>query len=495
MSTHNNGNKKSILEQIARRVMKEHGFLPDFSEAVLIELDKIREVDLVATVHRKDLRHLLWASIDNDDSLDLDQLTVAETMQDKSVRILVAVADVDALAKKNSAIDEHAHQNTTSIYTAGKTFPMLPERLSTDLTSLNYQEDRPAIVIEMVISEAGEIQSSDIYPAEIRNHAKLAYNSVAAWLEGQESSPDKTVVVDPSLAENLRIQYRVARKLRSQRHQRGALDLQTLEARPVFAGDEMQDLQVEETNRAKEIIEDFMIAVNDVTARFLHEKQIPSLRRVVRSPKRWDRIVEVAAQHNFKLPSEPDSKALSSFLTAQKVADPLRFPDLSLVIIKLLGSGEYVVELPNEVAPGHFGLAVQDYTHSTAPNRRFPDLITQRILKATIDGLPMPYSQAELVELARHCTEKEDDANKVERLVAKSAAAMLLSSRIGDQFDAICTGAADKGTWVRIFRPPIEGRLVHGYEGVDVGDRLKVRLIHTDVDRGFIDFERVNSNL
>ena len=291
--------------------------------------------------------------------------------------------------------------------------------------------------------------------------------------------------------DNLRIQDRVAQKLRSQRYKRGALELQTLEARPVFDGDEIRDLQVEETNRAKEIIEDFMIAANDVTALFLQRKQIPSLRRVVRSPKRWDRIVEIAAQHNFQLPAQPDSKALADFLVKQKAADPLRFPDLSLIIIKLLGAGEYVVELPNETAPGHFGLAVKDYTHSTAPNRRFPDLITQRILKATLSGSSAPYTDSELIELAQHCTEKEDDANKVERQVAKSAAAMLLSSRIGDQFDAICTGAADKGTWVRIFQPPIEGRLPRGYEGVDVGNRLKVKLVHVDVDKGFIDFEKV----
>ncbi len=490
MSTPRSGNAKDILERIARRVMQERGFLTDFSKAALDELEKIQVRDWGAKVDKEDLRHLLWTSIDNDDSRDLDQLTVAETLPDNRVKILVAVADVDALVIKGSAIDDHARQNTTSVYTAGKTFPMLPERLSTDLTSMNYQEDRPAIVIEMVISDAGEIQSSDIYPAEVRNHAKLAYNSVAAWLEGKIATPDKAIAVDPSLAENLRVQDRVAQKLRSQRHQRGALDLQTLEARPIFAGDEIQDLQVDETNRAKQIIEDFMIAANDVTARFPHGKQVPSLRCVVRSPKRWDRIVEIAAQYNSQLPPEPDSKALACFLTEQKAADPLRFPDLSLSVIKLLGPGEYVVELPNEAAPGHFGLAVKDYTHSTAPNRRYPDLITQRILKATMGGSPMPYSQAELVELARHCTEKEDDANKVERLVAKSAAAMLLSSRIGDQFDAICTGAADKGTWVRIFHPPIEGRLLHGYEGVDVGNRLRVRLIHTDVDRGYIDFEK-----
>ncbi len=438
----------------------------------------------------KDLRHLLWASIDNDDSLDLDQLTAAEALPDKTVKIFVAVADVDALVKKNSAIDEHARQNTTSVYTAGRIFPMLPEKLSTDLTSLNYHEDRPAIVIEAVISDAGEMQSSDIYRALVQNRAKLAYNSVAAWLEGNGPMPEALAAV-PGLAENIRIQDRTAQQLKGLRHEHGALDLQTLEARPIIVGDEIQDLRVDEKNRAKELIEDFMIAANGATARFLHGKKIPSLRRMVRTPRRWDRIVEIAAQHNSKLPREPDSKALATFLAAQKAADPIRFPDLSLSVIKLLGPGEYVVEFPEETAPGHFGLAVKDYTHSTAPNRRFPDLATQRILKAALDGAPMPYSRDELMELARHCTEKENDANKVERLVAKSAAAMLLSSRIGDQFDAMCTGAADKGTWVRIFHPPVEGRLLHGHEGVDVGNRLRVQLIHTDVEKGYIDFKKI----
>jgi len=488
------GRGKGILVRIARRVMKERGFLPDFSRAAFNELENIRRVDWGAENPGKDLRHLLWASIDNDDSLDLDQLTVAETLPDKAVRILVAVADVDALVKKNSAIDEHARQNTTSVYTAAKTFPMLPDKLSTDLTSLNYGEDRPAIVVEMVISDAGEMQSSDIYHAVVCNHAKLAYNSVAAWLGGEGPVPEAAAVV-PGLGENLRIQDRVAQKLKALRHEHGALDLQTLEARPIFSGDELQDLRLDERNRAKEIIEDFMVAANGVTARFLHGEKVPSLRRMVRSPKRWGRIVEIAAQHNFSLPPEPDSRALGSFLSGQKAADPLRFPDLSLCVIKLLGPGEYVVEFPGEVTPGHFGLAVQDYTHSTAPNRRFPDLITQRTLKASLGGAPMPYSRDELVELARHCTEKEDEANKVERLVAKSAAAMLLSSRIGEQFEAICTGAADKGTWVRIFHPPIEGRLLYGYEGVDVGHRLKVQLIHTDVEKGYIDFKKVHPNL
>jgi len=491
MTAANSKNGKSVLEQIARRVMMEHGFQTDFSTAAFDELAKIQNFDAGKGIIFKDLRQLLWASIDNDDSQDLDQLTVAEELPDNNVKILVAIADVDSMVKKNSEIDGHAHQNTTTVYTAGKTFPMLPEKLSTNLTSLDYNEDRPALVVEMLIDDAGEIKSSDIYHAIVNNHAKLAYNAVAAWLEGKEPTPNKAVAVPPALAENLRIQDRVAQKLRSQRYKRGALELQTLEASPVFDGDEIRDLQVEENNRAKEIIEDFMIAANDVTAVFLQGKQISSLRRVVRAPKRWDRIVEIAAQHNFQLPAQPDSKALSDFLVKQKAADPLRFPDLSLIIIKLLGAGEYVVELPNQTAPGHFGLAVKDYTHSTAPNRRFPDLITQRILKSTLSGSQMPYTDSELSELAQRCTEKEDDANKVERQVAKSAAAMLLSVRIGDLFDAICTGAADKGTWVRIFQPPIEGRLARGYEGVDVGNRLKVKLVHVDVDKGFIDFEKV----
>ena len=491
MTAANSKNGKSVLEQIARRVMMEHGFQTDFSTAAFDELAKIQNFDAGKGIIFKDLRQLLWASIDNDDSQDLDQLTVAEELPDNNVKILVAIADVDSMVKKNSEIDGHAHQNTTTVYTAGKTFPMLPEKLSTNLTSLDYNEDRPALVVEMLIDDAGEIKSSDIYHAIVNNHAKLAYNAVAAWLEGKEPTPNKAVAVPPALAENLRIQDRVAQKLRSQRYKRGALELQTLEASPVFDGDEIRDLQVEENNRAKEIIEDFMIAANDVTAVFLQGKQISSLRRVVRAPKRWDRIVEIAAQHNFQLPAQPDSKALSDFLVKQKAADPLRFPDLSLIIIKLLGAGEYVVEIPNQTAPGHFGLAVKDYTHSTTPNRRFPDLITQRILKSTLSGSQMPYTDSELSELAQRCTEKEDDANKVERQVAKSAAAMLLSVRIGDLFDAICTGAADKGTWVRIFQPPIEGRLARGYEGVDVGNRLKVKLVHVDVDKGFIDFEKV----
>jgi exoribonuclease-2 len=470
--------------------MQTYGFLPDFSPEVLGELESVHIADRLGQPPGMDLRHLPWASIDNDDSLDLDQLTVAEALTDARVKVLVAVADVATLVGKNSAIDAHARHNTTSIYTPGRVFAMLPEKLSTDLTSLNFHEDRAAMIIEMVIGDGGVMLGSNIYRALVRNQAKLAYNSLAAWLEGQ-GPPPAAVAAVPGLVDNLRLQDRVALGLKKLRHDHGALDLRTLEARPVFTGDELQDLRADERNRAKEIIEDFMIAANGVTARFLHEKKVASLRRMVRSPKRWGRIVEIAAQYDFKLPPQPDSKSLEGFLAARNAADPLRFPDLSLAVIKLLGPGEYVVEAPGEAAPGHFGLAAKDYTHSTAPNRRFPDLITQRLLMAALDGSPSPYSRNELSELARHCTEKENDANKVERLVTKSAAAMLLSTRIGDRFDAICTGSADKGTWVRIFQPPVEGRLLHGFEDVDVGQRLKVQLIHADVEKGYIDFKKI----
>ena len=492
MATQSETRRKGALEQIARRAMQEYGFLPDFSGDALGELETFRHGERGAEPAGMDLRHLLWSSIDNDDSLDLDQLTVAEALTDAQVKVLVAVADVATLVRKDSAIDAHARHNTTSVYTAGGIFPMLPEKLSTDLTSLNYHEDRPAMIIEMVIDDEGVMQDSSVYPAWVRNQAKLAYDSVAAWLEGKDSMPAAVAAV-PGLAENLRLQDRAAQHVKTLRHAHGALDLQTLETRPVFAEDEIQDLRAEEHNRAKEIIEDFMIAANGVTARFLQGKKVASLRRMVRSPKRWDRIVAIATQHHFRLPAQPDAKSLEGFLAERKAADPLRFPDLSLAVIKLLGPGEYVVEDQDEEPPGHFGLAVKDYMHSTAPNRRFPDLITQRILKAVMERAHAPYHRDELTELAHHCTQKENDANKVERRVAKSAAAMLLSSRIGDRFEAICTGAARKGTWVRIFHPPIEGRLIDGVEGVDVGERLKVQLVHADVQKGYIDFKKISS--
>jgi exoribonuclease-2 len=494
----NNQTHRAILMSIAHRVMLERGLLPDFSSEALAELERLQ----IPTIPEagpaecplgiRDMRNLLWASIDNDDSRDLDQLTVAEAMPSDKAKILVAIADVDSSIKNGSAIDQHARNNTTSVYTAAEIFPMLPEKVSTDITSLNFNEERLSIIVEMVVDANGSLQESNIYNAWVRNHAKLAYNSVAAWLEKKGDIP-KDIAAVQGLAENLQMQDRVAQSLKSFRHINGALSLETIETKSVFDGDQIRSLEIEQKNRAKELIEDFMVAANGVTARYLSARKSPSIRRVVRTPKRWERIVEIAADHKFILPALPDSKALEEFLVKQKAADPLRFPDLSLAVIKLLGSGEYIAELPEGNVPGHFGLAVKDYAHSTAPNRRYPDLLTQRLLKAALDGKPAPISKDELDVLAAHCTEAEDAANKVERQVGKSAAALLLESRIGEEFDSIATGASEKGTWVRLLNVPVEGKLVQGFEGVDVGDRVRVKLISVDVQRGFIDFMKINS--
>ncbi len=481
---------RALLEKIAHRVMMERGLLPDFSPQAMAELNEIHGPVINSEELARDLRDYAWCSIDNDESRDLDQLTVAMAMPGTAVKIFVAIADVDVVVKEQSALNEHARQNTTSVYTAAKIFPMLPQKLSTDLTSLNLESDRHSIVVEMTVGGDGVLQSSDIYQAIVRSRAKLAYDGVGAWLEGSGPMPP-TISTVKGLGDNLQLQDRAAQKLKSLRQAHGALNLETIEARPVFEGDRIKGLETEKRNRAKDIIEDFMITANGVTARYLASKKFPSLRRVVRTPKRWDRIVELAAEWKFTLPQAPDSKALDQLLMSAKAAYPLRFPDLSLSVIKLLGAGEYVAELPGGSAAGHFGLAVKDYAHSTAPNRRYPDLITQRLLKAAMNGSPVPYANDELAALAKHCTEMEDAAKKVERQVEKSAAAMLLESRIGEQFDAIVTGASDKGTWVRLFHPPIEGRLESGFEGMDVGHRLRVQLMRTNVTRGFIDFKRV----
>jgi exoribonuclease-2 len=481
---------RTLLQNIAHKVMLERGLLPDFSPAVIAELERLKEPVRVDGAEIRDMSALLWVSIDNDDSADLDQLTVAEALPGEKVKLLVAVADVDALIKNGSAIDEHAHHNTTSVYTAAAIFPMLPEQLSTNLTSLNPDQNRLAIVVELVVASDGSLQDADIYPARVHNYAKLAYNSVAAWLEGKGPIPQAAAKVK-GLDALLRLQDLVAQKMKNFRHVHGALSLETVEAKPVFDGDKLSGLEVETKNRAREIIEDFMIAANSATARYLASKNFPSIRRVVRVPERWDRIFELAREHGFRLPVSPDSKALEEFLVKEKAADPLRFPDLSLAVIKLLGRGEYVAELPGEISPGHFGLAVADYAHSTAPNRRYIDLATQRILKAALAGGSLPYSQDELKALAKYCTDTEDVANKVERQVNKSAAAMLLQTRIGEQFDAIVTGAAPKGTWVRLINPPVEGKLVQGYEGVDVGNRIRVQLVGVNVELGYIDFRKI----
>ena len=488
----NEKHHRAILQSIAHQAMLERGLLPDFSTEALAELGRLQIPSPTNGEPVRDMRALLWASIDNDDSRDLDQLTLAEAVPGDNIQILVAIADVDSFIKDGSAIDEHARHNTTSVYTAAEIFPMLPEKISTDVTSLNFNEDRLSIVVEMVIGADGSLQESKIYRAWVRNHAKLAYNSVAGWLENNGAIPEAIVAVK-GLDENLRLQDRVAQSMKKLRHVHGALSLETIEAKPVFDDDQIRSLEIEEKNRAKEIIEDFMIAANGVTARYLSASGFPSIRRVVRTPKRWERIVEIAREYSYELPADPDSKALEEFLIQAKAADPMRFPDLSLVVIKLLGSGEYIAESPGGNAPGHFGLAVKDYAHSTAPNRRYPDLLTQRLLKAALEGKPMPYSKDKLDILAAHCTEAEDAAKKVERRVEKSAAALLLESRIGERFDSIVTGASEKGTWVRLLAIPVEGKLVEGFEGLDVGEPVRVQLIETNVEQGYIDFKKVSS--
>jgi exoribonuclease-2 len=480
---------RARLRDIAVRAMRERGLDPEFPAAARAQAAQFAGPPATTEEPTRDLRSLLWCSIDNDDSRDLDQLSVAQPQAGGDVRVLVAVADVDAAVSKGSPCDRHAAQNTTSVYTPAVIFPMLPERLSTDLTSLNDGEDRLAVVVELVVTTDGAIRSSDVYGARVHNRAKLAYNSVAAWIEGRAPLPDAAGRV-PGMDEQLRIQDRVAQALNDARRRHGALEFETSEVRAVFDGDTLHDVTPERPNRAKSIIENLMVAANGVVAVFLDGRGFPSLRRVVKSPERWGRIRGVATDVGDALPDQPDSVALSEFLRRRKQADPETFADLSMTIIRLLGSGEYVVDPPGAEPPGHFGLAVRNYSHSTAPNRRYPDLITQRLLKAALAGHPSPYSVPELGELAGQCTRQEDAANKVERQVRKAATALLVSSRIGDVFDAIVTGASGKGTFVRVAAPPIEGKLVRGESNLDVGDRLRVRLDGVDVDRGFIDFVR-----
>ena len=479
-----------ILQNIARKAMISRGLVPDFPD---LEISELNEIVLPATYKpeiAKDMRNLIWCSVDNADSLDLDQLTYAESMDGNKVRILVAIADVDALVGAGSNIDNHASQNTASVYTVAQIFPMLPEKLSTNLTSLSLDSDRCAIVVEMILGDDGKVQQSDVYQALVRNHAKLQYASLVGWLEGKGTIPADISKVN-GLAENIMLQDQIAQKMKALRYEHGALEFDTIEAQPIFEGDALSEMMVEQRNRAKDLIEDFMIAANGITAVFLAGKNFPSMRRVVRIPKRWDRIVELASEHGFSLPAEADSLSLSGYLKFIKQNDPLHFIDMSISVLKLLGAGEYVVSIPGSTPSGHFGLAVKNYTHATAPNRRYPDLVTQRLLKAAIEGKPMPYSIEQLEKIAQHCTMREDDVKKVERQVEKSANAILMKFRIGEEFDAIVSGASPKGTWIRLFYPHVEGKLVTGFNGLKVGQKLKARLTYINVELGYIDFERV----
>ncbi|MCU1386269.1 MAG: exoribonuclease [Acidobacteria bacterium] len=481
--------QRAHLRAIATGAMRERGLDPNIPADALAQAAALPGAPTKTEEPTRDLRDRLWCSIDNDDSRDLDQLSVAEPMAGGDVKLLVAIADVDAAVPKGSPVDRHAALNTTSVYTPGIIFPMLPERLSTDLTSLNDGQDRLAVVIEFVVSPDGALKSSDVYGAVVHNRAKLAYNSVGAWLESGGPLPPAAAAVK-GMDEQLTMQDRAAQALETVRVEHGALGFQTIEVENVFEGDTLHEVRQKEHNRAMALIANLMIAANGVTARFLDGRGFPSLRRVVKSPERWDRIRALAEGLGDRLPDSADPIALSAFLDRRKAADPATFPDLSTSIIRLLGRGEYVVDPPGAEPPGHFGLAVRDYSHSTAPNRRFPDLVTQRLVKAALASHPSPYSLAELETVATQCTKQEDAANKVERQVRKSAAAMVVQSRIGDQFDAVVTGASTKGTFVRVTAPPIEGKLLGSHPGLDVGDRLRVRLSGVNIDRGFIDFRQ-----
>jgi len=479
------------LQAIAKQVMQQRGFQPDFPPQVPQQLAdlKAHPPQIAATGDVRDLRDLLWSSIDNDTSRDLDQIEVTERVSNGDVKVMVGIADVDAFVPKQTPIDQHAARETTTVYAGVRNFPMLPEELSTGKTSLLENQDCLSVVIEFVVDSTGVVKSPSVYRAVVRNKAQLQYNSLGAWLEGKSPAPPK-VAASSDLQAQLKLQDEVAQKLKNQRFQHGALSLQTDELQPLILSDQVVDVVNAQKNHATELIEDFMVAANGVVARLL--EKVSSLRRIVRTPERWDRIVQLAAtKANEKLPAQPDSKALNEFLLRRRAADPDHFADVSLAVIKLIGPGEYVLERAGDVAPGHFGLAVQDYTHSTAPNRRFVDVVTQRLIKALLAGQKNPYSDAELTAIAANCTLKENAAKKVERDMAKRLAAVALRNRIGEVFDAMVTGASENGTFVRILQPRVEGLLVQNPQGLDVGDKLRVKLVRTDVQRGFIDFARV----
>jgi len=477
------------LQATAKQIMLEQGFEPDFPPGVPQQLAELKShpPSIAANGNVRDLRSLLWSSIDNDTSRDLDQIEVAERLPNGDVKILVGIADVDAFVPKQTPIDQHAAKETTTVYTGIRNFPMLPEELSTGQTSLLENQDRLGVVIEFVAGNDGRVVSSDVYRALLRNKAQLQYNSVGTWLEGTAAAPPK-VAASSDLQSQLRLQNEVAQELKDQRYANGALNIQTDEVQPIVLNQQVVDVVKQQKNHATELIEDFMIAANGVVARML--EKVSSLRRIVKTPERWDRIVQLAATHGEKLPAQPDSKALNDVLLRRKAADPDHFADLSLAVIKLIGPGEYVLERPGDPAPGHFGLAVQDYTHSTAPNRRFADIVTQRLIKAMLAGQVNPYSDDELTIIAANCTQKEDAARKVEREMTKRLAAAAMQNRIGAIFDAIVTGVTPHGTFVRVLQPHVEGLLAQGQQGADVGDRLRVKLIRTDVQRGYIDFAR-----
>jgi len=486
MSNHSN-NHALDLSAIAHQVMIDAGFVPDEPQSVSDEL-KLIESTIQSDGQARDLRALLWSSIDDRKSRDLDQVEYAESLPSGDVRLRVGIADVDALVHRGSSIDAHAADNATSVYTGIKTFPMLPEKLSTDMTSLVRDSDRSSVVIEVVVANDGTVKASDIYRAKIRNYAKLSYEGVGNWLDSNGEVPTEVAGVT-GMEEQIRLQFSTSVRLRELRKQHGSLELLTIEATPVLSDTgQVTDLAVIEQNSARDIIENFMIAANVAMAQFLEARGVMSLRRVVRTPEQWPRIVELAHALGERLPDVPDSRSLADFLARRKVADPTHFPDLSLSIVKLLGPGEYAVQTSASATEGHFGLAVHDYTHATAPNRRFADLVTQRLVKAVLDNAVAPYVEQDLTAIASHCTEREDAARKVERKMRKVAAAVMLENRIGEEFDAIITGVKPQGTYARLLNPPVDGRVMRGEHGLRVGDKVRVKLLLADPRRGFIDF-------
>jgi exoribonuclease-2 len=481
-------NSQYDLGSMAHQEMLAQGFHPDFPAAVDQQVKALESQSPAIAADLKDLRSLLWSSIDNDTSRDLDQAEVAERVSN-GIRVMVAIADVDTDVPIGSPIDQYAADQTTSVYTGVRTFSMLPEQLSTGLTSLNEAADRAAIVIDFIVASDGSVTSQGIYRALVRNQAQLTYNGVGPWLEGTAPDPAK-LAASADLAAQLKLQDEAARILLDERQRMGALNIDRVEAEAVVTDGQVEDIHTRQKNRASDLIENFMVAANGVMARALSAAGVSSIRRIVKTPKRWPRIVELAARTGDTLPPEPDSGALNTFLEKQKAADPVHYADLSLAVVKLMGPGEYVLAKAGDASQGHFALAAHDYTHSTAPNRRFADTVTQRLIKAVIAKQPPPYSDAQLDAIASNCTLKEDAARKVERVMGKRIAAVALQPRIGQMFPAVVTGVTPKGTFVRVLNPPAEGLLIHGQQGVDVGDQLTVKLVSTDPRRGYLDFAR-----
>jgi exoribonuclease-2 len=487
-----NDNKTSNwLDERARETMAENGFEPNFPAEALAELASIesQQTKPDSGDGAEDLRGLLWSSIDNESSRDLDQIEFAEELDNGDIRILVAIADVDHLVKKNTALDLHAEKNTVSIYTPTEIFPMLPEQLSTGLTSLNEDEERLAIVVELVVKENGDVPGNNVFRGLVRNRAKLAYESLGAWLDDNGKEPEK-LTSTPGLKEQIILQKKASERLHKFRMEKGALEFESIESSAVMENGEVRGIVSVKENSARKLIENFMVAANVEMAEFLEARGLASLRRVVKTPEHWDGIREIAQKYGVELPMEPEAKKLAQFLIDRHAADPLHFPDLSLAIIKLIGSGEYVVERPGDEGDGHFGLGVRDYAHSTAPNRRFPDIVVQRLVKAAMDDRPQPYSAEELETIAEHCNKQESAARKVERKMRKVVAATVMKRHIGESFDAIVTGVTDRGTFARILRPPVDGRIVRGDRGLRVGEKIGVKLLSAEPSKGFIDFAR-----